>query len=213
MNISLLIHILAGSLALLTGTLVLIIKKGTPVHKLLGHTFLVNMLVVGTSAVVMAVKSDNIILLIIAVFSTYMVTTGKLSGNLKSSNKQTVIWYIWLSVSVAMLLAVIGMLILAVILFSKGNLFGIVLLTFAIISLGMLWQDYKYLIKRQTKGWLPIHISRMVGALIAAYTAFLVVNVSTTFIPAFVLWLVPSLPGSLFITYFIRKNTKRKATV
>lgn len=210
MNISLLIHILAGSLALLTGTLVLIIKKGTTVHKLLGHIFLVSMLVVGTSAVVMAVKNNNIVLLVIAVFSTYMVTTGKLSGNLKASNKRTGIWYIWLSVSVAMLLAVIGMLILAIILFSKGNLFAIVLLTFAGISLGMLWQDYKYLIKRKTKGWLPIHISRMVGALIAAYTALLVVNVTATVIPGFVLWLLPSIPGTVFIVYHIRKVTPLK---
>jgi hypothetical protein len=43
----------------------------------------------------------------------------------------------------------------------------------------------------------------MMGALIASYTAFLVVNVQIK--QQWVFWLLPTLTGSFLIAYFIRK--------
>ncbi len=51
--------------------------------------------------------------------------------------------------------------------------------------------------------WLYTHVGRMGGSYISAVTAFIVVNFET--LPPLVLWLGPSLIGTIFITYSIRK--------
>ncbi|MEO0581873.1 MAG: hypothetical protein AAF135_06610, partial [Bacteroidota bacterium] len=57
--------------------------------------------------------------------------------------------------------------------------------------------------------WLYQHISRMCGALIAAYTAFLVVNGEALGLPPLVAWLFPSVVGSLIPSYWIRKYKRQ----
>jgi hypothetical protein len=71
--------------------------------------------------------------------------------------------------------------------------------------------DFKMLFQKISlkEIWLPNHITRMMGAMIASYTAFLVVNVKMQ--PAWVLWLLPTLIGSGLITYYLRKFAPKKS--
>jgi hypothetical protein len=91
-----------------------------------------------------------------------------------------------------MLLFGIGFVLFGGYLVLYKNYFGTVLLVFGVISILMVLQDFKnYQGKIEIKNfWLLVHIQRMIGAYIAATTAFLVVN--NTVLPGVVAWLLPT---------------------
>ena len=92
----------------------------------------------------------------------------------------------------------------------EGSSFGIVPIVFGLISINFARKDFILLSGKESvkASWMRNHIIRMMGAMIASYTAFLVVNVK--FQPNWVLWLAPTLVGSVLITYFVRKYTTHK---
>jgi cytochrome c-type biogenesis protein CcmH/NrfF len=71
--------------------------------------------------------------------------------------------------------------------------------------------DFKMLFQKLSikEIWMPNHITRMMGAMIASYTAFLVVNIKMK--PDWVLWVLPTLVGSVLISYFLKKFVPRKS--
>ena len=205
-KVFLFIHIISGTIGLLSGTLNMINKKGNKLHKQIGLFFFYGMLINGISALVVACIHFNIFLFIVGVFSIYMVSTAQrflflrgIPTGQKPKNGDWIVTY-------SMLLFGLFFMIYggALVAFSKN--FGIVLLVFGIISLLMVKQDiaiYRGNIKN-TNYWLLIHISRMVGAYIAAITAFLVVN--NTILPGLVVWLAPGVLLTPLIFYWINKN-------
>jgi hypothetical protein len=100
---------------------------------------------------------------------------------------------------------------LAVITIYRGNNFGLVPGVFGVICLSYARKDFTMLFQNASikEIWMPNHITRMMGAMIASYTAFLVVNVKMQ--PAWILWLLPTLIGSGLITYYLRKFALRKS--
>jgi hypothetical protein len=186
----LVIHIVAGSIGLSTGTLNIIRKKGDTAHKKAGMFFLYAMLINGFAGFFMAILHQNQFLLIIAVFSIYLTSTGQryLLWKNPTYKVQKTDWLL----SSLMLVAAIGFIIWGALLVFTAENFGIVLLVFGFISILMVTQDFKnYNGKSKFKNfWLLAHIQRMTGAYIAATTAFLVVN--NTFLPNIVAWLLPT---------------------
>ena len=63
------------------------------------------------------------------------------------------------------------------------------------------------MIQRIRKGWLKLHLGKMTGGYIAAVSAFFVVN---QILPGISNWFVPSVVGSVFITYWMNKLNKPK---
>lgn len=204
-TILLVIHIVAGSIGLFTGTMNIIRKKGDKLHKSVGKFFLYSMLVNGFAGLIMSLIHTNYFLLIIAVFSIYMASTGQRYLYLKKLNKgqkpQAVDWIL----SLAMLFFGIGFLLFGGYLVFYKNYFGTVLLVFGMISVLMVIQDFKnYQGKSSIKNfWLLVHIQRMIGAYIAATTAFLVVN--NTILPSVVAWLLPTVILTPLIIKWSRK--------
>ena len=204
-KVFLFIHIISGTIGLLSGTLNMINKKGNKLHKQIGLFFFYGMLINGISALVVACIHFNIFLFIVGVFSIYMVSTAQrflflrgIPTGQKPKNGDWIVTY-------SMLLFGLFFMIYggALVAFSKN--FGIVLLVFGIISLLMVKQDigiYRGNIKN-TNYWLLIHISRMVGTYIASITAFLVVN--NTILPGLVVWLAPGVLLTPLIFYWINK--------
>jgi uncharacterized membrane protein len=192
-SILLVIHIAAGSIGLFTGTMNIIRKKGDILHKNVGRFFFFGMLINGFAGLIMSLIHTNYFLLIIAVFSIYMVSTGQRYLSLKKLNKgqkpQAIDWIL----SVVMLLFGIGFVLFGGYLIFNKNYFGTVLLVFGVISILMALQDFKnYQGKIEIKNfWLLVHIQRMIGAYIAATTAFLVVN--NTILPGVLAWLLPTI--------------------
>jgi uncharacterized membrane protein len=192
-KVLLVIHILAGAIGLITGTLNIARKKGDKLHRNAGLFFLYGMLINGIAGILMTFIHSNLFLLIIGVFSIYMAATGQrylfLKGLLKGQKPKSIDWIL----SSIMLLFGIGFVVYGILVLFSGNNFGVVLLVFGFISISMVYQDFKnYKGKNSIKNfWLLVHIQRMIGSYIAAATAFLVVN--NTILPGIVAWLLPTI--------------------
>ena len=205
-KILLVIHIIAGSIGLFTGTLNIARKKGDVLHKRVGIWFLYGMLINGLAGLVMSVMHANYFLLIIAVFSIYLVGTGQRALSLKQLTKsqkpKSIDWIL----SLSMLVFAIGFMGFGGYLLVNQNNFGVVMIVFGIISILMVLKDIKnYKGNSKFKNyWLLTHIQRMIGGYIAATTAFLVVN--NTILPNVVAWLLPTVILTPLIFYWSRKN-------
>ena len=200
------IHIIAGSIGLFTGTINIIRKKGDKPHRLVGKFFVLGMLINAVAGFAMSILHHNLFLLIVAVFSFYMTATGQRILYLKKLDKGQKPKYIDWVITTIMVLFALFFIIFGAYLILNHNNFGIVLLVFGLISILMAKSDIKtYRGKIKFKNyWLLIHIQRMIGAYIAALTAFLVVN--NTYLPAVVAWLLPTIILTPLIFYWSKKK-------
>lgn len=205
----LIIHIIAGSIGLFTGTINSIRRKGDTQHRLVGKYFFFSMIINAIAGFIMSLWHQNIFLFIIAVFSFYMTATGQRFLSLKRIDKGQSAKKIDWTLSITMLVFASFFVIYGLFLFANDDNLGIVLLVFGFISLLMARKDiatYKGNIKNKNY-WLLIHIQRMVGSYIAALTAFLVVN--NTYLPPLMAWLMPTIIMTPLIFYWSKKNAFR----
>lgn len=203
------LHIVAGTISLLTGTINIIGKKGGKAHRIVGLAFLYSMLTVSASAFVLSVLHPNYFLFIVGVFTLYMVCSGKRYLYLKNLSKgQRPKWIDWLLTSF-MLLFGLAFLIFGVYHLIHKNVFGIVFVVFGAIGLRFVRTDFRNFSGKAeaSNAWLLAHIQRMTGAYIAALTAFLVVN--NTAMPGYIAWLLPSLVFVPLIVIWVRKYRVR----
>ena len=205
-KIILVIHIIAGSVGLFTGTINIIRKKGDKPHRLVGKYFFYSMIINAVAGFVMSILHNNLFLLIIAVFSFYMTATGQRFLSLKRLNYGQKAKRIDWMLSFIMILFALFFIAYGFYLLTNDINFGIILLVFGIISILMARKDintYRGTIKVKNY-WLLIHIQRMIGAYIAAFTAFLVVN--NNYLPPLVAWLLPTVILTPLIFYWSRKK-------
>jgi uncharacterized membrane protein len=211
----LIIHIVAGGTGLVTGTIATVVKKGGKLHLASGKFFYYAMLLTSLSALIISNLPNHTSSFLFAVggFTLYMVITGYRIVYLKKQLKTKAFPFTY----VDYLITLGGILFSGSLIFigykmivlNKNN-FGIVPLVFATICLNFAWLDSKMLLQKVTvkQAWLPNHIFRMIGALIASYTAFFVVNL--TFIkPAYIVWLMPTVVGFFMLGYFRKKYVKK----
>jgi uncharacterized membrane protein len=207
-TILLILHITGGSIGLITGAINMIRRKGDVIHKRVGRFFLYGMLTAGSSAFAMSLLHPNHFLMIVGLFTLYMVGTGyryiHLSRMEIDNDPKSLDWILTYGMGVAGILFVI----LGAMEFLKGNIFGIVYLVFAGIGFLFIRMDLNnYKGKSVHKNyWLLAHLQRMIGGYIAALTAFLVVNADlfTKAIPAAVYWLLPTVILTPLIIYWSR---------
>ena len=188
------LHIVAGTAALLTGTVNILRKKGDPLHQRVGRIFFISMMLVGASALLLSVLHPNAFLFIVGVFTIYLVGTAKRYLSLKDLAHGQKPGAIDLSLTIGMLVFGLAFLGYGALLLWQGGAFGVVLLVFGSLALRMVYSDFNNF-RGRTKyanTWLLVHLQRMIGGYIAAMTAFLVVNVQDTRIPGFVFWLLPT---------------------
>lgn len=210
-KILLIIHIIAGSIGLFTGTINIVRKKGDKQHRLVGKFFFYGMLINAVAGFVMSILHSNIFLLIIAVFSFYLTATGQRYLSLKKLDKgqkpKAIDWML----TITMILFAVVFIIIGIKLIMDGNNIGIVLLVFGFISIMMAKKDIRIYGGNVDfrNYWLLLHIQRMTAGYIAALTAFLVVN--NTYLPAVVAWLGPTFVMTPLIFYWSRKNAIKKA--
>ncbi|MDI9356866.1 MAG: hypothetical protein QM536_07595 [Chitinophagaceae bacterium] len=210
------IHILGGGIGLLTGTLIMINKKGNSLHKTIGKIFAYGMISAGFSGIIMSLLHPDYFLFIIGIFTLYLVGTGKrfiFLTMLHTGQKPYIIDWI---MTYTMLITGLVFIILGMYHLLEYNIFGIVFIVFGAVGLLSSIQDIKHYkgIIKQKKYWLSIHIQRMVGAYIASLTAFLVVNIHNipVEIPSFIVWLLPTTLFVPFIFFWIKKYVGKKIT-
>jgi uncharacterized membrane protein len=201
------LHIAAGSVSLMAGSINIGRKKGDTLHKSIGLLFFYGMLINGFAGLLMSLIHTNHFLLIIAIFSIYMVSTGQRFIYLKKLNAgqkpQAIDWFL----SSLMLVFGSAFVIFGGYLIFQTNYFGFVLVVFGLISILMVSQDFRnYKGKINAKNfWLLVHIQRMMGSYIAALTAFLVVN--NTVLPNILAWLLPT---AILVPLIIKWSRKHK---
>lgn len=204
-KIILIIHVIAGSIGLFTGTINIIRRKGDKPHRLIGKYFFISMLVSAVAGFILSVMHQNLFLLIIAVFSFYLTATGQRFLSLKRIDKGQEARKIDWIITLTMVFFAICFIAFGLYLLTNNNNFGIVLLVFGAISLLMARKDvliYRGNIKHRNY-WLLIHIQRMTAAYIAALTAFLVVN--NVYLPGIIAWLLPTVIMTPFIFYWSKQ--------
>lgn len=189
-NTLLFVHIVGGAISLLLGSYILLTKKGGKTHRLLGNIFFISMLASSMVAIPMSFIHPNYFLFVIAIFTIYMLLTGK--RYIKKTNLTVIKPLDWILTG-AMLVAAIYFITFSIYNFINHNNFGIPLLVFGVIGLLYVTQDYKnFKGKSKIKNFgLTMHLQRMIGSYIASATAFLVVN--NTLLPPILAWLLPTI--------------------
>jgi uncharacterized membrane protein len=192
-NIVLALHIISGSIGLLTGTIAMVANKKQKLHKKVGVVFFYAMAGVFTSSLYMSIAKNNWFLLLIGFFSFYLAATGyrilflKKLGVVKIAPKA--IDYFIASMG---FFAAITLLIATFFLLKHGNMFGVVSFNFGCISFWLAYSDLKKFKVPPTNKmhWIASHGMRMAGAYTATVTAFIVVNIQIQ--QGWILWLLPA---------------------
>ncbi|WP_313373674.1 hypothetical protein [Chishuiella sp.] len=200
------IHAFFGGLGLIAGTAIMFSKKGNLLHKKLGKIFSVGMLVSSVLSlfICMLPNHHNSFLLMIGVFTIYMILIGNRVVNYKRKEYKN---FLDKLISGVMLVTSIMMIVLTVYQKIFHNNFPILLLIFGILGLFMSYKDFVfYKNEDRHKKWLISHVGKMVGAYIASVTAFLVAGAG--FGNNFYAWILPSIIGTIYIIFWGRKLNK-----
>ena len=188
MGILLSIHILAGSVALVSAALALSTEKGKKFHVLIGKAYFWSMVIIFLTALPMSIITGNVFLFLIAIFSFYLA----FSGMRFAKNRTGVPTHVDLIAVNFMFLSGVGMLILAIIFFIDNDSQFITLTIFGFLALFLGYGDFQTF-KNQTaisKERIAKHLTNMMGGTIAVVTAVLVVNPPTN--PEWVWWILPT---------------------
>jgi uncharacterized membrane protein len=205
LTIMLLIHIIGGMTALLTGLVSMLTRKGGKNHKLSGKLYFGGMSTVFLTAIPLSIGHNKPFLLMVAFFSYYMVVRGYRILQLKKLwQEQKIPLLDWAIMTISGIF-MLGLLGWGIMKYASGNSFGIVAIVFGAIGCGFVVLDLRKFTRGTTDKmhWWFTHIGSMGGGYIATLTAFIVTNVRLS--PAWVLWLLPTVVGSVIISLTIRK--------
>ncbi|QGK72962.1 DUF2306 domain-containing protein [Flavobacterium sp. SLB02] len=198
-------HALFGGVALLSGFISLIVKKGKKTHKKSGKLFYYCMLLSALTALIIASvpQHESPFLFAIGIFSSYFIVTGYRALRFKNKNISLKTDKI---ISLVMIFTAILMILYNPIVHQKLN---IVLTVLGIV--GLIFSTRDLILYKNTdqlnKVWLKLHLGKMIGGYISATTAFVVVN---NFFSSFYGWFVPGTIGGFYIIYWIKKLNKQQ---
>jgi uncharacterized membrane protein len=201
-QILILIHDLFGASALLSGSIALVTKKGGFLHRKSGLVFVVTMIISAIVSMIIAVQPNhlNSFLLSIGILTLYFVIGGYLALRYKKK-------YVNLLADKCLALAmlVIGIAMITYPLY-LGHL-NIVMMVFGGLGTVFAITDFARFAKHEElhKHWLTLHLGKITGGYISAFTAFIVVN---QYIPGIVGWLLPGVVGGVFIAVATRRVKK-----
>lgn len=212
-SIILIIHIAAGSFALLSGLVAIIATKGKTLHIAAGKIYFWSILMVAISAIGLSIYSLDLFLFSIALFTLQLAGMGFRIYQLRNQYKDYVKpagvdWFL----GVAPLFVNITILVWGVWYIIGSNYFGLTGIIFGSIGLiySLLWLSILKKPPAENAFWVLFHIQTMGASYIAISTAFIVVNVN--FLDPLFIWLAPSIIGTALIIY-TAKRWKRKLTI
>ena len=217
LNMILYLHIAGGSAALLSMFIPLATRKGGRTHRRFGWVFVGGMTIVSITALALSgaryfydprpeAKAFALFLFYIAILTGNAVSVGVRVLRLKE--RTGIHTHPWdLGLSALLTLTSIAMAIYGIV--TSRALFAV----FSVIGLVAGTQGLWYWLRTPTcrMHWWFRHMSAMLGACIAATTAFLVTNATTMGFSrgALIVWLAPSIIGTpltaLWIAYYRRR--------
>jgi len=199
------IHAFFGGLGLTSGIINIFKTKGGIKHKVIGRIFSYSMLTSSFISLVIARMSEheNLFLFLIGIFTIYMILSGNRALTLKSKTKAD-----WIDkiISGTMLVTSIGMIVIGITGVIQKIDNSILYIFFGCVGTFMTCKDFHTfrIFTKKKNAWLISHLGRMVGALIASITAFLVaaLNIGTLSV-----WILPTILGIGYIIYWNKKIT------
>ena len=140
----------------------------------------------------------NPFLISIGVFSSYFVLSGKRALSYKKHIPSLLFDKILSSI---LLIISIVMILMPIIL---NNSINIVLTVFGVFGLFIGTRDFIAFRSKEllSKNYLKLHLGKILGGYISAFTAFIVVN---NLFPPLANWLLPGVFGGFYIAYWLRK--------
>ena len=199
------IHAFFGGLGLIAGMAGIVVKKGSRNHKIAGKIFSLAMIVSALISLVVSRMPNhhNLFLFLIGIFTIYLVLAGNRALTLRSEIKPAAD-NIDKSISGPMVITSVIMIITGITGLIQQEVNSILYVFFGSVGLSLALRDFKTFRTFTTdkKAWLKSHIGRMVGAFIASITAFMVVGLH---IGTLLVWVMPTILGSGYIIYWIRK--------
>lgn len=211
-KVSVIVHVIAGSLALLSGLIAILFRNDVRSHRPFGRFYFWCMTVIFVTAVYVSVYRGNLFLFCISFFSYYNCLTAFRSLRLKHLHKgQKAKMTDWV-IEWAFGIVHVGIIGLGVFLLINGEKQpGIICLVFGSIGLRI-----NYLSNKRLRGdvdysnyWLLAHIGGMLGSYIAAITAFLVNNNLWMRLPMLAAWLAPTIILLPLLIYELQRNKKK----
>jgi hypothetical protein len=210
-RISLIIHVIAGSLALLSGLGAIILRNKVKLHKPFGKFYFWCMTVVFVTALYVSVYRQNYFLLFIAIFAYYSCLTAFRSLQLKKLHMgQKPLRIDWIIEGLNGT-ANVGLIVLGIILLTQGEMqWTIITVSFGLLGLRSGFTNIRRLRGKVSHSnyWLLTHIGGMLGSYLGAITAFLVNNNRWMGMPQVVAWLAPTVILVPFIFYEVGRHKK-----
>lgn len=207
------LHIVVGSIALLSGGIALLSKKGKDLHQKAGKIYFWAMTLVFITGIIVAGYRFNRFLFLIAFLSYYSVFAGLRSLKLKKLHiGQKPEWYDWaagLTNGVANIVFIgLGLYYF----FYGNNIAGSLLsLGFGIGGFMISYTNLFPFIIRPQKAyhWYLAHIGNMMGGYIATFTAFLSTMVTRfELMNPFLAFALPSVIGIPLLFFWLKKIEK-----
>ena len=218
------LHIAGGSAALLSMFLPMVAPKGGTTHRRAGWVFVSGMTLVSITAFALSAaryfldprpeaKAFALFLFYVAILTGNAVSIGvRVLRTKKRTSPHAHPW----DVGLASVLAVASIAMAAYGVTTSRPLFA----AFSVVGLVAGIQGLYYWLRKPTDRmhWWFRHMSAMLGACIAATTAFLVVNASAAGLPrtSMIVWLAPTIVGTpaiaIWTAYYKRRFTSNDRT-
>jgi hypothetical protein len=204
-TILLIIHIAAGSIALLTALIAVVTAKGGRYHVLAGRIYAIAMTVIFLTALPLAILGSSVFLLLIAVFSFYLVFAGWRFARNRRGRPQPVDW------CAAAIMGVTGLAMwgYGVVLASSGDGQWVTMLIFGAIAVALSLVDGRYYLglsrgkSRAGARRIQRHLTNMLAGTIATVTAVMVVNIDLN--PVWLPWILPTIVITPLIVWWNRR--------
>lgn len=204
-TIFLVIHIISGFAALITGFISMLNRKGGKRHRLTGKIFFTAMTGVFISATIVALIKGLVFLFMVGFFSYYLACSGYRILSLKKLHlSQKPAWIDWIVNGIG-ILAGSSLMVFSIHWFQTRGAWGTVPLAFGLFCTLSGLQDMRnFFIPPPNKlHWLFTHGIRMGGSFAATLTAFTVVNVNIGNL-TWTLWILPGILTGIWIGRILR---------
>lgn len=205
-------HVAAGSVALFAAVLAISFRKGSPKHNFVGMIYFWAMMTVAVTAIPVAMIRPNLMLLFVALFSSYMAYAGWRFGHSQRYLQKRPPIIEW-----GMLVTGVAMVAFGFVQVFTGTPMGWVLVAFGGIGIQFGIDDIRGWRKKEPFAIrISNHLTHMLGGTIATVTAVLVQQVVPRLGPgnplAVAVWLAPTLIITPVIIIWSRKVKRTKQT-
>ena len=211
-RLTLWVHILAGTVALIVAPIALMTVKGGPTHRRWGKVYFWAMGVVAATAVVVAYWRNIPFLMLTAVFSFYLALSGYRALYLKRPDLgQRPAAFDWIAAGITLVASATLVTLGITKPTPRFQELSKVAIVFGFIGLTISGFDVLRFLRppADKRAWWYKHMANMIGSYIAAVTAFSVVNLHS--LPTTVRWLWPTAIGTPLITAWITYYKRRFA--